>query len=443
MTYDPLYSLNPANQGWPDSYWASTVKPSTDMRVLGRDRRVDVAIIGGGYTGLLTAYYLVSLYGIDCCVLEANQIGFGASGRNAGFVLKGSGRLSYPQMHKKWGMEVTKGIYLEFTDAVTRVEQLIHEQHIDCEKQASGYLKIAHNPKAFEKLRRSSAFITAHLGEDATLLSNDELKAAYMDNRQACGALRLADGFGVNPLKLLLGYRSMLDRLGVDVYESSCVLQWKKGMQGHHLITENGSVLAKQVISAGNAYTPKVFQPEIDERFLPILSNIIVTEPLSAEQLKETGLMTHQVIMDTRLLKYYYRLLPDNRLLFGGRGAVSGKAADQPIYGQHLKRAMSDCFPCLADCAIEYNWTGWIAAALDDMPHVFQRDGMGYSLGYCGAGVAFSAQAAFRLAQSLAGETLPALPLYQQPLSRFPYARFRRLGQRGYYHYAWLKDRYF
>lgn len=103
---------------------------------------------------------------------------------------------------------------------------------------------------------------------------------------------------------------------------------------------------------------------------------------------------------------------------------------------------MLEAFPTLSSTSIAYSWTGWIAAALDDMPHIYSQDHTSYSLGYCGAGVSFSAQAAQRIAQSIVGEAIPQLPLYQQPLPKFPFSRLRRVGQRGYYHYAWLMDRY-
>lgn len=207
-------------------------------------------------------------------------------------------------------------------------------------------------------------------------------------------------------------------------------------------MSTHGEVTANKVVCAGNAYTPKTFNYRTDDKYLPILSNIIVTEPLTDSELTEAGLNTRQVTMDTRVLKYYYRLLPDNRLLLGGRGAITGKDANNPIYANRLKYALGQCFPSLANKPISYNWTGWIAAAMDDMPHVYEKDGVGYSLGYCGSGVSFSAQAGYRLAQSLVGEQTPDLPLYRQALPRFPLAKLRRIGQWSYYQLCWLKDRY-
>jgi glycine/D-amino acid oxidase-like deaminating enzyme len=444
--YDPLINTHPNGQALAASYWGSTQALPTLLPALRGRQQTDVAIIGGGYTGLLTAYYLASEFNIDCHVLEANQVGFGASARNAGFVLKGSGRLGYAAMATRWDIETAKGIYAEFTQSVARVDGLIKQHHIACEPQEAGYLKVAHNPKALIQLQDAANFIQKHFadskGSSAQLISRDELHARYLHHHQAYGALRLNDGFGLNPLKLLLGYKAIVAAQGVTISEQSCVLQWLEEEGKHRLITNQGELVANKVIMAGNAYTPKRFNSRVDEKFLPILSNVIVTEPLTSQELAAAGLYTRQVTMDTRILKYYYRLLPDNRLLFGGRGAVWGKDAGDPVYGQRLKLALEKSFPSLANKAISFNWTGWIAAAMDDMPHIYSKGGVGYSLGYCGAGVSFSSQAAYRLAQSIAGKALPNLPLYQQPLPPFPFAGARRLGQWGYYHYGWLKDRW-
>ncbi|WP_418357579.1 NAD(P)/FAD-dependent oxidoreductase [Shewanella basaltis] len=444
--YDPLVNSHPNNQPFAPSYWATTQALGAATAPLSGRQHTDVAIIGGGYTGLLTAYYLASEFSIDCHVLEANQVGFGASARNAGFVLKGSGRLGYAAMTKRWDLATTKGIYNEFTQAVARVDGLIKQHNIACEPQEAGYLKVAHNAKALVTLQSAAKYIQQHLADDqdsgAEFINSGDFRAQYLDHHQAYGALRLKDGFGLNPLKLLLGYKDMVHAQGVTISEQSCVSEWIEEGAKHRLMTSNGELIANKVVMAGNAYTPKRFNQRIDDKFLPILSNVIVTEPLTAQELAQAGLHTHQVTMDTRILKYYYRLLPDNRLLFGGRGAVWGKDAANPVYGERLKMALNKCFPSLSSKAIAYNWTGWIAAAMDDMPHVYSKGGVGYSLGYCGAGVSFSSQAAYRLAQSIAGETLPNLPLYQKPLPTFPFTQARRLGQWGYYHYGWLKDRF-
>ena len=445
--YDPLINKTCKGQAFADSYWASTIqlpKPTNEVQTA---QHFDVAIIGGGYSGLLTAYYLATQHHLNVCVLEANQVGFGASARNAGFVLKGSGRLSYSQMANKWGLETAQGVYDEFSEAVNRVESLIDTHKIECDKQEKGYLKIAHNKNALHSLSTQAKFIQTHFTNSRSdvcqWLSAQELASNYMNNKQAYGALRYSDSFGVNPLKLLLGYREMIIQAGVKLYENSLVEQIDETPSGFTLRVNENRISCDKLLIAGNAYNNQQTHAAINNKYLPILSSIFVTSPLSEQQLNETGLKTNQVCMDTRTLKYYYRLLPNNRLLFGGRGAIYAKHQNNPAYLKNLKKGLVDCFPSLQSINTDYYWHGFIAAAMDDMPHVTYDGKLGYILGYCGAGVSFSAQAGYRMAQMIAGCEVPRLPVYTTVLPTLPFAKFRRLGQFVYYQYAQVKDRFF
>ncbi len=449
MTYDPLINTHCQGAERAQSYWQASCELPAPQPALAESIDADVAIIGAGFTGLMTAYYLKTQHGITPVVLEANTLGFGASGRNAGFVLKGSGRLSYSQMAEKYGLETAKALYQEYSEAVSRVASLIDEHHIACDKTEAGYLKIAHNANALKSLTAQARFIETHMGgQGAEFVSKEQLTNELMDHHEAYGALRLNDGFGVHPLKLLKGYYQLCLAAGIKIYENTLVSAIEKTPNGYHLQAcpkggESVTVKANKVVNCSNAYGNIGLSTHTQNRYLPILSNIIVTAPLSDAMLARARINTHQVTMDTRTLKYYYRLLPDNRILFGGRGAVAGKDAQAPIFKRRLFRAMTNCFPSLEESQIDYNWTGWIAAALDDIPHIYGEEDHAYSLGYCGAGVSFSAQAGFRMAQHIAGQTRPHLPIYTTPLPKFPFAPLRRLGQRAYYHYGWLKDKWF
>ncbi|ABM00663.1 FAD-binding oxidoreductase [Shewanella amazonensis] len=438
--YDPLISTNAAQQALPSTFWSGTTEPLPESPRLQGHLQTDVIVIGGGFTGLLTAYYLATEYGRQVTLLEANRIGFGASARNGGFVLKGSGRLGYGQMAKRWDLDTAKGIYQEFSEAVARVEGLIQDGKIDCNPQEKGYLKIAHSPKAMKTLQAGADFIARHMGQGAEFICPARLRIDYLNHHQSYGALRLADGFGLNPLKLLQGYARLAREAGVQIFEQSTVLASVRTAKGFSLETEAGRIDANAMVFAGNAYTQPGLTETLTGRFLPILSNVIVTEPLSEAVLAEAGLYSRQVAMDTRILKYYYRLLPENRLLFGGRGAVWGRDADNSVYPARLKEAMNKAFPALTDVGLSHTWHGWLAASLDDMPHVYTRGGEGYSLGYCGAGVSFSSQAAWRLAGMLSGKAAPSLPLYGTPLPAFPLAPLRRVGQWAFYHYGRFID---
>ena len=450
--YDPLHDTSPGyGEQYPDSYWANTsgTAPDNDGE-LTQDLDIDVAIIGGGYTGLSCALHLAREYGIKAHIFEANQTAWGCSGRNAGFILKQSGRMSFAAMQRKWGEEVMRGIYQEMSAGVDTVNQLISEG-IECDAQAMGYIKVAHKENKLNELTALAKLQKDMFGYNVQVLSKSELSAQYMDDQNAFGAIRYQDGFGLNPLKLAWGYQRLANSAGVKIHCSSPVIAWhekrEKNLCGRHqeLITPQGKVSARKVVIATNGYTPKGFNNIVTNRTLPVLSQIIVTEPLTAEQISACNFISSNVVMDTRALKYYYRKLPDNRLLFGGRGAITGKGADDPYFSNRLLSVLKTSFPALSSLNIAYAWSGWICMALDDIPHIFQNDAKDvfYSMGYCGAGVSFSVQAGKRLADKVAEQEVPNLPLYNRPLPKFPLAPLRRVGQWGYFHYGKIKDRWF
>ena len=453
--YDPLLDDFPGcGLEYPSSYWADVSggnqenKPEDDGQ-LEQDIDIDVAVIGAGYTGLSCALHLAREHGIEAHVLEANQIAWGCSGRNAGFILKSSGRKAYSTMQKQWGEEVMRGIYNEMCEGVETVNSLISEG-IDCDQQEAGYIKVAHKPSMFKSLQEQAKLQQQMFNYDVQILSKNELHQDFMADENAYGAIRYQDGFGLNPLKLAWGYQKLARQAGVKVHTSTPVsFMDNKAKNSIFLATPKGTVKAKKVVIATNGYTPKGFHPLVTNRTLPVLSQIIVTEPLSVEQLAACNFLTSNVIMDTRALKYYYRKLPDNRILFGGRGAITGKNADDPYYAQRLLSVLKTSFPALITLNIDYAWSGWICMALDDLPHIYsgekdsKEENIFYAMGYCGSGVSFSVQAGKRLAEKVAGKTLPNLPLYNKELPKFPFAPFRRVGQWGYFHYGKIKDSYF
>lgn len=444
--YDPLHDLSPGcNEQYPDSYWANVSGPAPEHDgAITQDLDVDVAIIGAGYTGLSCALHLAREHGIKAHVLEANKTAWGCSGRNAGFILKSSGRKSYSQMASQWGEEVMRGIYQEMAAGVETVNSLIGEG-IDCDRQSAGYIKVAHKANKLKELIALAKLQQEMFGYDVEVLSQSEVRQQYMDDRNAYGAIRYQDGFGLNPLKLAWGYHKLAQQAGAKIHCASPVENWQQQGNKQTLQTPNGTVTAQKVVIATNGYTPKGFHTLTTDRTLPVLSQIIVTEPLSAEQLAACNFLTSNVVMDTRALKYYYRKLPDNRILFGGRGAITGRSADDPYYAQRLLSVLKTSFPALRNINYSYAWSGWICMALDDLPHIYQNDEQSvfYSMGYCGSGVSFSVQAGKRLAEKVAEKQVPNLPLYNRALPKFPFAPLRRVGQWGYFHYGKIKDQWF
>jgi len=450
--YDPLKDYSPGIGAlYPNSYWAdnSTGEP-TNHGVLQSDIDVDVAIIGSGYTGLSCALHLATEHNVKAHILEANQPAWGCSGRNAGFILKSTGRKPYSTMLKQWGTEVTHQIYDEVCQAVDSVNQLIDKisanTKIDCEAQTKGYLRVAHKPSMMRDLQAQSELLKKEFNYSTEILTSEELKEQYFDSKNAFGAIRFPDGYGINPLKLAWGYQSLAQQSGVKIHTGSPVIRWEQANHKTILHTPQGIVSANKVVIATNGYTPNSFHPSVDNRTLPVLSQIIVTQPLNDEQLGQINFQTSNVVMDTRALKYYFRKLPDNRILFGGRGAISGKDAEDPYFANRLLKVLKENFPPLHSIGYDYSWSGWISISLDDLPHICQADEKGnvfYSAGYCGNGVSFSVQAGKRLAEKVAGVELPDIPFYNKQLPVFPLAKFRRVGQWGYFHYGRVKDRWF
>ncbi len=443
--YDPMVNREIGQSApYPASYWAEHTPHGADTDVLAHDLQTDVVIVGAGYTGLSCAYQLAQRFSRDVTVLEANKAGWGCSGRNAGFVLRGTGRLGLAQLSQKFGLDRARLFHQEYGAAVAQVEQMIVAGNIACEAQAPGYLKIAHKPSLGAELPAQAEFLQRQFGYNVQYLSPQQLKSDYMQNTQAFGAIRFPDCFGVNPLALAQGYASLAQQSGAKLYTGSPVLHWSRQKNAGFIVrTPNATVSCKQLIFATNGYTAKGFYPSLNKACLPVLSSVIVTEPLSAEQLAASGLNHTQLVMDTRALKYYYRKLPDNRLLFGGRSAVYGKDADNPIYPARLLAALKSCFPMLGSLRCDYHWNGWVAVSYDDLPRVCEAEsGIFYAAGYCGSGVSFSTLAGVRLAELATGEPLPDLPIYQSRLQAFPLPAFRRLGQQAYYQWGRFKDQF-
>ncbi|MDP7591694.1 MAG: FAD-dependent oxidoreductase [Litorilituus sp.] len=449
--YDPMLEKSPGcGLQYPNSYWSDIAYNNNDEKnecdgQLDQDTEVDVAIVGAGYTGLSCALHLAREHGIKAHVFEANQTAWGCSGRNAGFILKSSGRKTYTTMQKQWGETVMRGIYDEMCAGVNAVNSLIAEG-IDCDQQAAGYIKVAHKPSMFKTLQAQAKLQQQMFGYDVQVLTRQELQQGFMADENAYGAIRYQDGFGLNPLKLAWGYQKLARQAGAKVHTSTPIDFVKQKQSKDVLLSSPQAMIkAKKVVIATNGYTPKGFHSLVTNRTLPVLSQIIVTQPLSAEQIGACNFLTSNVVMDTRALKYYYRKLPDNRLLFGGRGAITGKNAEDPYYANRLLSVLKTSFPALGHLAIDYAWSGWICMALDDFPHIYQNDenNVFYGMGYCGSGVSFSVQAGKRIAEKVAGKTVPNLPLYQKPLPKFPFAPLRRVGQWGYFHYGKIKDSYF
>ncbi len=441
--YDPLaHSSLEANQSLPDSYWANHTAKRLHFPALAGQHKTNVVVIGGGYTGLSTAIELRKR-GVEVTLLEANCVGWGCAGRNAGFVLPGSGRLGYTALKERYGETAAKGIIDEFYTAPESLRKLIEQEKLDVDLTNGGYLKIAHKPAHFEAFKQQFQALPETFKSNLELLTPRELSTQLLNTEKQFGGLYNRSSFGINPLKMATAMAELLRASGGVICHNSPVTGYQK--QGNHykVTTANGEVICDKVVLASNAYTPNRSISAFYKNQFPVLSSILVTHPLDKEQLtcfKQDGLLC----MDTRALKYYYRLLPDNRVLFGGRGAVWGRNHDSPLIKRKLLQALKGSFPTLSDARIDYYWSGWVSVPQDEVPHVGSlpnEPDVFYAMGYCGSGVAYTHTAGKRIAQLITNpDEVPDLPIYRSFPKAFPFAPFRRLGLWGYYQWQGMQD---
>jgi len=454
--YDPLVASDPgAGRAYAPTYWvASAGSPPADDGPIRADLDVDVVVIGSGSTGMATALYLAREHGIQAHVLEANQTSWGCSSRSGGQGQNASGRLSRSQWIERWGRDVALKLDAEIRAGFENFKQLAHE--IDCDAIDGGHLYLAHRPAKLDDLRNEAQLRREVFGYDTRILSREEIRRDHCDEREHWGGMLESEGVGIHPLKFTYGLIRQARALGVRVHPGSPVQDWQTHGGVHHLRTPGGTVRARRVAVCTGGYTGQGLNPLLKNKVMPILSNSVVTRVLTESELKACNFRSRTFMTDTRTLRFYYRLLKDNRLQLGSRSAVTGVDASDPVHLKLLTDAIARKFPPLAGIKIDHSWWGWVDVSHDMMPRICQPDAqrsVWYALGYGGNGVSFSTWAGKRLAQRVAGKHSDAavfqLPIYASPLEypnlfgvvRSPaLAPFRRLGQRILYRWYWLRD---
>ena len=445
--YDPLTSADPGqNRDYAPTYWIDTAgPPPSDDGPITADTDADVAIVGSGYTGLSCAIHLAREHGIKATVLEANGVAWGCSTRNGGQAQISAGRLKRSEWIARWGVDVAKKLHAEIAEAFDLFRALIRELDIDCEPQDGGHLYIAHRAKALPAMIEESRLLNDVFGYGTRILDRDEIHRNFVRDEEAAGAMLEPDGIGVHPAKLAFGYLSLARKLGARVHTASPVIGCSRKGSSYYLTTPGGTVRARAICFTTGGYTSPTLHPLIGHRLMPVLSNSIVTRPLTDAELAACGFQTKIPLTDTRTLRHYYRLLPDRRVQIGSRSAVTGADAPNRKHLDRLLRGLYRKFPALQGIEIEYSWWGWVDVSHDLMPRIFRPDpeqAVYYAMGYGGNGVMYSAQAGRRLAQLVAGKSQDLdLPIFTSPLPSYgALTPFRRLGQRALYVWYFIKD---
>jgi len=442
--YDPLVDATPGrNRAYAPTYWVATAgTPPDDDGPVQSDLDADVVIIGSGFTGLTCALFLAREHGIKATVLEANQVAWGCSTRNGGQGQNASGRLTRSQWVARWGRDTALRLHAEIQEGFELFTSLVAE--FPCDAQPGGHLYIAHRRRTLERLAVESEVANRVFGYRTRILDRAALDQDWVREEATTGALHEPLGIGVHPAKLAFGYLRAARAAGARVHTASPVQGITRDAGGWRIHTPGGTVRARAVAVATGGYTSQNLHARLRSRVMPILSNSLVTRPLTDAEIAATGFRTRQVITDTRVLRHYYRLLPDNRLQIGSRSAITGADAANPRHLRRLVDGMGAKFPALRGIAVDYSWWGWVDVSHDMMPRIVQPDPgetLFYAVGYGGNGVSYSAQAGRRLAELVAGRPARhAVPIFQGELPGHAFAPFRRLGQRMLYQLYQRRD---
>lgn len=369
-----------------DSLWAATAAPARAFARLDRDARADVVVIGAGYTGLSAALHLAA-GGEQPIVIDANRIGWGASGRNGG-VVSAKFRASYQGIAAGHGAEVARRMYRLAHESVELLEELLEAHRIEAGYVRVGQLKCAHNPQTLAAAIADAQWMRREMGDTTvSILSREEVRAESGSDDFVGGIVTPQAG-GIQPLDYVLGLARAASDAGVAIHEETPALLIERRPDGIAVETPGGTILARQAIIATNAYSDLTGATDaVRTRLIPFRSAIIATEKLSAN-LKAAIVPSRRIYSETRRMMRWFRMA-DDRLVFGGRGAF-GKSDSASAFAA-LQSAMGRIFPALADTPVAYRWSGLVGMTLDALPHVGRLDDrVSFAMGYNGAGVAMS-----------------------------------------------------
>jgi glycine/D-amino acid oxidase-like deaminating enzyme len=359
-------------------------------------RSTDVAIIGGGYTGLSAARTLARS-GVDVTVLEQHHLGWGASSRNGGFVLPGF-KKEMCELARRLGRKRAQAMFQLSLDAIRFLAELISQEQMECDFARCGAVTLAAKPSHLAALEESRRFLRDELGYRTEIVAPDDLSLVIGSSRYY-GALLDPEGCSLQPAKYAAGLAMAARHAGARLAENVEVARIRRAPNGFQLETTRGIVQAREVLAATNGYTPPALA-RLRRRVIPIGSYIIATEPLSP-LLTQRLIPGCRVLSDTKNLLFYFRLSPDGRLVFGGRASFT--PASPRRSATILAAGMREVFPELNDATIEYTWSGKVGYPIDHLPHAGQMDGVYYALGYCGHGVALATYLGHRLGQVISG----------------------------------------
>jgi glycine/D-amino acid oxidase-like deaminating enzyme len=401
------------------NFWLATVDMLHRDELRPLPDTVDVAVIGAGFTGLSAARTLAKR-GAMVAVLEAETIGWGASSRNGGMVLTGL-KLGVNKLIGMYGRERTRRMYAASVASINCVEQIVRDENIACNFSRCGHLEVACKQKHFDDYARQVEVIAREFNHQLRIVPRNQLPTEIGSSIYYGGMVDEVSA-GLNPARYVAGLADAAGRAGAAIFEQARVdkldREARQGTQCWRVTTSRGILHARDVFVGTSGYTGAA-TPALRKKIIPIGSYIITTEALPEALARELS-PRNRMIYDSKNYLYYYRLTPDNRMLFGGRAAFFPETEDSIRKSADILRlGMIEVYPQLRDVKVEYVWGGTLDFAFDIMPHAGQIDGIYYAVGYAGHGVAMATWQGQKMAELIAGEK-PENPFVDIPFPGAP-----------------------
>lgn len=410
------------------SLWRSEAPPLADFPALARDAACDIAIVGGGYTGLHAALTFAEA-GLSVVVLEAGEPGIGGSGRNGG-VVNAKFRRGFGDITRSHGLHMAKRMHAIATGSFDHVCDTVDRYDLtDAGFRKSGTLKCAHSRKAFDHARAEADWLRNTMGDTGVHILEADAVAEETGTRSFVGGV-LQDGAGtIQPLAYLRALWRTAQSRGIDLYANTPVQSVTAEGRKVRLATPSASVLADRVLLATNAYSwlTSAAKP-VARSLVPFRSAMIATEPLP-DELNTRLLHKSRSYNETRRMMRWFRKV-DGRVVFGGRGALG--AVESPAAFRRLERAMVKIFPELADIPIAYRWSGQVALTFDGLPQAgFLSDRVAYAAGFNGAGVAMSGYVGDQMGRRMTGQPHDLGLIAREGIPKIPFYPMRAIAVRA------------
>ena len=415
-----LLSINDRAGEYPNSYYAATAQVLERFPPLRGAETCDVCVVGGGYTGLSGALYLAEA-GYDVIVLEAQRVGFGASGRNGGQVGSGQ-RIEQGELEQMVGQAHARQLWEMGEESKATVQELIAKHNIDCGYKP-GVMHTELRPKDLHHTLEYVEKLRGEYGYERIEFFDAKAVGAALGTRAYCGGSMDWGAGHLHPLNFALGIARACKKAGVRIFEQSRVEHIARGDPAR-VRTGEGTVTAKFVALGANGYLGNL-EPEVARRVMPINNFIVATGPLD-ETFARSLIRDDVAVADSKFVVNYFRLSEDHRLLFGG-GESYGYRFPQNL-AEKARRPMLEIYPQLKDTKIDFAWGGTLAITMNRMPDFTRLSPNIFSAsGYSGHGVAMACLAGKLMAEAIGGTAERFDIMAKVPGSKFPGGTVMRL----------------